>query len=208
MQAGATTCLLREDTAGYWNPAAFLDGSQVAPIRVAAYYFGVTDGSVRNLPAGLQMVAGDAHATSAAANPRVTWACGHAGTTPVTDHPYDCRPYAGRVTARIEFPSCWNGKGLGPSTLAYPSNGKCSRTFRNVIPRLSYRVRWRIQDPCLGLVPCTPEYTPDSNIKLSLSSGPYYTMHADFWNTWNQPKLDALVKSCLNAHVACGELTS
>jgi serine protease len=37
------------------------------------------------------------------------------------------------------------------------------------------------------------------------SNGVFYTMHTDFWNTWDQPKLDQLVADCLNAHVACGK---
>jgi fibronectin type 3 domain-containing protein len=33
-------------------------------------------------------------------------------------------------------------------------------------------------------------------------------MHADFWNTWDQAKLDELVSSCLNAHIDCGKVAS
>ena len=31
--------------------------------------------------------------------------------------------------------------------------------------------------------------------------------HADFWNTWQQASLEALVKKCLNAGVLCGTQT-
>jgi hypothetical protein len=68
-----------------------------------------------------------------------------------------------------------------------------------------YRVSWAVQDPCLGTVPCTADLAPDLNIKFHLSSGPYYTMHADLWNTWNQATLNDLVTNCLNAHISCGE---
>ena len=47
----------------------------------------------------------------------------------------------------------------------------------------------------------------DANIKMTLSSGAYYSFHADLWNTWTQSRLDSLVDSCL-AHVKCGELRS
>jgi len=33
---------------------------------------------------------------------------------------------------------------------------------------------------------------------ITLSSGAPGTMHADFWNTWDQAKLAALIKSCIN----------
>ena len=205
MRAGSTTCGLVEDTAGYWNPTAYLNGVQLTPIRVAAYYFGVASATVKKMPAGLQMLAGNKDATSGAINPKVLWGCGRDGT-PLRNHPFDCTPYIGtRVTAKVEFPSCWNGKNTRSTSVSYPSSGKCPRTFQYRIPQVSYRVRWRIVDPCVGAVPCTPDDAPDANIKLTLSSGPYYTMHADFWNTWNQAKLDQLVTTCLNAHVACGE---
>jgi hypothetical protein len=47
---------------------------------------------------------------------------------------------------------------------------------------------------------------PDWTIALTLSSGPYYTLHADFWNTWQQERLDQLVRDCLAAGVHCGSV--
>jgi hypothetical protein len=47
---------------------------------------------------------------------------------------------------------------------------------------------------------------PAGGLALSLSSGPYFTMHSDFWNTWQQPRLDQLVTECLNADVRCGSV--
>jgi hypothetical protein len=41
---------------------------------------------------------------------------------------------------------------------------------------------------------------------MTLSSGPYYTMHADFWNTWQQDALDALVDRCVRGREACGNI--
>jgi hypothetical protein len=45
---------------------------------------------------------------------------------------------------------------------------------------------------------------PLENLRFTLASGPYYTRHADFWNTWQQGALDAHVSKCLRAHHACG----
>jgi hypothetical protein len=39
---------------------------------------------------------------------------------------------------------------------------------------------------------------------ITLSSGPTYTEHGDFWNTWQQPTLNDLVANCLNKGVNCG----
>jgi hypothetical protein len=34
-------------------------------------------------------------------------------------------------------------------------------------------------------------------------SGPYYTMHADFWNTWVQSRLETLTDNCIRASKDC-----
>ncbi len=49
-----------------------------------------------------------------------------------------------------------------------------------------------------------PRPTPTARVALTLSSGPYWTYHADFWNTWQQARLDQLVSECLVARVHCG----
>jgi hypothetical protein len=46
---------------------------------------------------------------------------------------------------------------------------------------------------------------PDSS-RITLSFGPYYTVHGDFWNAWDQAKLADLVERCLNASTDCGTL--
>lgn len=38
-----------------------------------------------------------------------------------------------------------------------------------------------------------------------LSSGAPDTLHADFWNTWQQGALERLVTDCLNGGIGCGK---
>lgn len=214
MVAAGTTCLLRDDKAGYWAPTATLNGVRVVPKAVHAYYFGVQELTVESFPPDLQMLAGSKDSTSGAENVRVGWFCG-TERSPIASHPYDCRPYAGQrsvdgVVARVNFPSCWDGlTPARPFNTAYPTGrGICPEGYPHVIPAISLRFHFGFMDPCAGATPCTPLDAPDTNIKLSLSSGPYYTFHADFWNTWTQSRLDSLVDVCLNEHVNCGELRS
>src|SRR5439155_13242840 len=87
-------------------------------------------------------------------------------------------------------------------------DGTCPAGFDHRIVTLSYRVHFGIEDPCVGVTPCDPTDAPAENIQLSLSSGSYWTLHADFWNTWKQDALDGLVESCANAHVDCGKSES
>ena len=60
----------------------------------------------------------------------------------------------------------------------------------------------RTPGPGAGHYPCAPDSSGEK-VRLTLSSGPYYTLHADFWNTWIQAKLNQLVETCLNQHVRC-----
>ena len=115
--------------------------------------------------------------------------------------PYDCRPWAqygfvDGIVASIDFPSCWDGIGLRPEDVTYPEGGACPPGFGNVIPRLSERVHYGVMNP-LGI---------DGTLAFQLSSGPPYSMHADFWNTWQQERLDQLVADCLVANVHCGSV--
>jgi hypothetical protein len=213
MADASSTCEDWDDTAAYWSPTGYLNGVQLTPVRQRIYYFGETGRSVQTIPAGLKMIAGNHDATSAAENPVVSWNCG--GSTPSAGHPYDCTPYRGTgnqtidgVVGYVDFPQCWDGVHLDSpdhvSHMAYETASGCPAGDPVYLPRLRLRVHFGIWDPCAGARPCGPA-DPDTNVALSLSSGPYYTLHADFWNTWRQPALDALVAECLNGHVACGE---
>jgi hypothetical protein len=202
MRAGATTCRLLQDKAGYWNPAGYLLGKRLRPERISLYYSGLKFGRVETIPPGLQMIAGDHDATSAAQNQHAAWFCGARGT-PLSRHPYNCARYENShgVTGVVTFPTCWDGTGIRFDDVRYADHG-CPARFRHHIPRLIYQIHFGIEDPCAGHRPCAPEGS-GRNVKLTLSSGSYYTLHADFWNTWMQDKLNQLVQRCINAHVKC-----
>jgi len=200
---GDTTCRIPSDTAGYWAPTPSLSGKQLRPPVMRIYYFGDPSGQVETIPPGLQMIGGNKEATSPAENPHVRWYCGQikGQRTPLMDAPYDCWPwkkfgFVDGVIALIEMPSCWNGVGLTPEDVSYPIDRQCPPEFPHVLPRLSERIHMGIMNP----------RNADGTVALTLSSGAFYTMHADFWNTWQQERLDRLVQECLAAAVHCGSV--
>ena len=86
----------------------------------------------------------------------------------------------------IKFPSCWDGVRADSadhiSHMAESTREGCPTSHPTRVPALTIVVRYPVQI-------------------LSghrLSSGALSTMHADFWNTWNQPVLESLVARCLN----------
>jgi hypothetical protein len=51
------------------------------------------------------------------------------------------------------------------------------------------------------------KYATNDGKAVTLASGGTYSMHADFFNAWNQTELTNLVNKCLNAHVLCDRPT-
>lgn len=91
----------------------------------------------------------------------------------------------------VGFPSCWDGFRLdSPDHRSHMSglrDGKvCPASHPVQLPHITevFRYPMRISGG-------------------RLSSGDFSTGHADFWNTWDQPALMALVDRCLNADIIC-----
>lgn len=205
MSAAATTCGTAADSAAYWTPTLVRNGIAVRPAgsyagrstRQQIYYRdnAVNAGTpVEPFPADLRMIAGNSRATSAAGNPQLGrelyWGCSGNTESGKPTAPVDCP--SGIVTLHIGFPSCWNGvlsHRDDTANMAYPSGGRCPSAFPRLLPRLIERFEYPVGTSSAG---------------LTLSSGPSWTVHADFWNTWQQPALAGLVERCLNLDTDCG----
>jgi Domain of unknown function (DUF1996) len=187
-----TTCQDRKDTSGYWEPEPLYKGHVIHAAKLLAYYYGGPD--TISPPFGLKMMAGNAKARHPLPKSIIAWSCGNgSGTTsPRMTHPYNCNTTPGVVNPRgvtgiVIFPSCWNGKRLGPMDVMYPVNDVCPSGTK-LIPQLQERFQFSIMD----------------GTKLSFVTGAYYTFHADFFQTWRRLRLPALVKSCLKTPRNCG----
>jgi hypothetical protein len=204
MSKAGSRCVIRGDRSGYWAPAGFLDDIRLPGMEVHTYYTNMyAHDEVRPVPPGLRMIGGSARAQSEAENPHVFWSCG--ATSPKRPHPYECSGFGDRhVVGGIDFPSCWDGTGTGMDDVAYPATPgqPCPSEFPVELPLLSLRVVYGTGDPCAGTIPCGP-WDPDVDVHLRLASGPYYTLHADFWNFWAPAGFGDLLEHCLNAHVDC-----
>ncbi len=148
----------------------------------------------------------------------MSWFCGE--RSPVRPWPYDCRPYQtpkeDGVRAVIAMPFCWDGANLDSpdhvSHVIYPrpndrtphtNPAPCPASHPVNIPSISIRAHFPFKDPCAGQTPCGPD-SGGRNVRFRLSSGPYYTLHADFWNAWIQRRLAELHRKCILAQRECG----
>ena len=139
------------------------------------------------------MVAGNAHATTPSQNPdlgeEIYWGCSDNSVGGKPTAPPACA--SGIVSLHVGFPNCWDGVLThvdDTAHLRHPVGYRCPAGFSHALPRLILRT----------------EYPVGHGGRITLSSGPTFTAHGDFWNTWDQEKLAALVDRCLNAGRDCG----
>ena len=193
--SGETTCEQRLDTASYWTPV-LLDPEfePIEPLMATAYYRvaeGVDPGVVVPYPADFMAVAGDHTAIEPQPLSVVAWSCDTGSVRSAT--PPDCT--AGTtLRLMITFEDCWDGEHLRSPIVseparhvAYSAAGACPDTHPVHIPQLQLAVMF-------------PAIPPED---LSLSSGSILSGHADFWNAWQQDKLEREVTSCLHLNLPC-----
>lgn len=196
LRVAPTTCEQRADTAAYWTPALIdAAGQPVAPIRAVAYYRAGPDvdpADVVPYPPGLMMVAGDHTAIDPQPVSLVAWSCGSGGAR--ASEPPEC---AGTDSLRmlVTFPDCWNGVDVRSPIVpeparhvAYSVGGACPSEHPVHIPQLQFAVDWPV---------------PTSTTELALSSGDIHSGHADFWNGWDQAKLEREVAACIGRDLPC-----
>ena len=192
--AAETTCDQKLDTASYWAPLLVTaNGDVVSAARMVAYYRagpGVDPERVVAPPAGLQVVAGRADATIDDPQPQtvVSWSCGDGVARQV--HPPDCRGI-GDLRLNVVFPDCWDGLNVVPLPIGrhvvYSTAGECPASHPVYITQVT-------------LAFDHPAVDPEG---LALSSGSIFGGHADFWNAWDQQKLERETRQCINRNLAC-----
>lgn len=204
LKGASTSCSNPDDTAAYWFPTVRRGDKPLEIRNVTAYYY---SGSAERprlavptepFPPDLRLVAGrrDGSGTE-----HVFWDCGDNSNrkgkygTPSEARCDLASPEPGvprrHVALRVKFrfPDCWDGvlndhRRSGASTadyaddgsvanhLAYSSpDGTCPEDHPRKLPTLALHVHF--------------DYSGRGE-DVTLSSGDFDTLHADFWNTWVQ----------------------
>jgi Domain of unknown function (DUF1996) len=197
------------DHSAYWIPSLYkknADGSFTLvrdPNQLIFIYYRRPGGSmgpkVQPFPIGLEMVAGNARATSGQSPSVMFWDCGGGGPQ-YSSIPQCPSGYSTSLHAEIIFPSCWNGTQLDSpdhmSNMAYanPNTGACPADHPISLPEVDLSISY--YDIAGGA-----QYELSSQL-ASPSHSPY-TMHGDFFAAWNPRVQNALVGACLNAGRGC-----
>jgi len=187
-----TSCNQRLDTASYWSPTLIgADGNRIPAEGMTAYYRpgqGVEPTDVVPYPPGFMMVAGTSSADEPQGQDVIAWSCGSGAIR--GDTPPEC-PSDATLRLWITFPDCWDESrltSLGSGAHVRYSDDGCPESHPIALPQLQMAI----------------DYPPVDPEGLALSSGSIHSAHADFWNTWDQDKLEREVSSCINRDLVCG----
>ncbi len=155
----------------------------------------------------------------------VSWSCSNTSTkstregfkfrTPEEANCATARPIAGQannpnavaLTVVVKFPTCWDGQ-LNNHTVA----GNTADFVGDPSSTITQHVAYRVGNQCpVGFPVKIPELRYVSswsykgngrNIQVSsgmgTGAGKGYTWHADFWNTWPEDSMQAMVSTCIN----------
>jgi hypothetical protein len=210
LRRASTTCRPRTDRAAYWVPTLYRNGREVRPAKAQLYYVVHGYRQLRAFPAGLRMVAGDAHAGGPQSSRVAYWDCaGGAGvrSKPSAAPPARCGTVSGEVLVRrkgekklrpmtirskthlelrVNFPDCWDGKRLDSrdhgSHMTYSRDYVCPRSHPVKVPLIQLMIRYPLV----------------SGKGVTLASGGRFSAHADFFNAWDELALTRLVDDCFH----------
>lgn len=218
---GATTCSTTADASAYWTPVVYQNGTALSPQRTLIYWRApaTSASSVKTMPQGITMIAGNEAAQAPQSDKVVNWTCtptrqgtvagtgsavGAAVQRPTaSDAPHDCA--SGYLRLIITFPNCWDGHTLNgmtrqnvvyETTAASGTATACPASHPVQIPQIVLHVT----------------YPTASGAAITLSTGPRtqgppITGHADFMNGWNESTLTADVSACVATQTRCGRVT-
>jgi hypothetical protein len=196
LRRSPTTCQAGADTAAYWAPALYVDGEEVEPTLMNAYYRpgpGVEPEAVQAHPAGLAIIAGDPTATTPQPLNVVGW---HCGASPVLSAEPPTCAHATPLALRVTFPDCWDGERLDSddhrSHMALSREGRCPASHPVAVPQLVVDIHYPVSGAAT----------------VALASGTAHSAHADFFNGWDQEALEREVAACINRSLVCGVVSN
>lgn len=198
MTGAGTTCTAVSDTAAYWAPTLInASGVAVKALTAFGYYRNrpVNYGQTVPFPPDLRVIAGG-EGTGLDVS---WWNCFNDDSETVKlPAPPLCTGSGNYLVGHVLFPNCWDGVSTDSadhrSHVVHPAGtgpNACPSSHPVKVPQLRFFQRYPVGSGGPGWV---------------LSDGST-RIHADFWNTWQQPRLEQFVRDCLNLGVNCGQVT-
>jgi hypothetical protein len=211
LERGSTTCAIKADRAAYWVPSLFQNGKEIRPDKAQAYYVLRGYGQMHPFPAGLKVVAGNAHAIGPQPLRVTYWDCGASAVrTRISSTVPRCGVFRARLKGffqpcpsckarplgvrtvktflelHVDFPDCWDGRRLDSpdhaSHMAYSRDYVCPASHPVKVPLIRLNIRYPISD----------------TTGVAVASGTEFSGHADFFNAWDERTLARIVDACFH----------
>lgn len=197
---GSTSCTTTADSSAYWTPVLYQNGSALTPTSTLIYWRAPVgaQSSVKTIPAGLTMIAGNESALAPQGKQTIGWTCSGTAKVKLSDSPQDCES-ASMLRLVITFPNCWDGHTLdgAKQTNVVMMTGKtCPSSHPAQIPQIVFHANY----PTPSAAGLTLSVGPSTQ-------GPITTEHADFMNGWNEPVLTSDVNACVVTGTRCGPVS-
>ena len=190
---GVTSTCAKSDRSSYWVPSLYRNGGQIKPSSFIAYYENRLPDTtkIEAFPPGFKLVFGNKNATSAGqVDAHIVWACSDGSQLGAKEPPASCS--TGVIQERFMWPYCWDGKtnadGSATGHVGFAPGGTCPASNPHGLPTLRLNIYYPVGT---------------TTGALTLASGSVYSIHADFFNAWDQTTLQTLVDTCLNGHTSC-----
>ena len=193
----------------YWVPSMIdtLDGTPIRPTESHFYYktgyYGVVPSTVRAIPPGLRMIAGDARndrPTAQFARPISSYHCD--GVNAPAGSGIPACPVGSEIWQHVVFPQCWDGVNLDSpdhkSHMAYPEGRGCPASHPVALPEITMNVIY----PVRAGTSTTRWRLSSDNYSTSLPGG--YSGHGDWFNGWRPEIMQSLITNCSNTGRDCG----
>jgi hypothetical protein len=186
LQAGCTNAENPNDLSAYWTPTLlYKNGDSYDPVpvmRFSAYYSLGDNKAEVPIPQNLQMVAGDASATTADAMPAEAhseWFCEGGGGAMADKNGFPSSTCDTHLQQLLYFPNCVNTDTLEIGYKAgLPGNYKACPAGMKAMPQLRFSIRYDLRkvlpDGWSGTAP------------LQLACGNAFCSHGDFINGWTE----------------------
>lgn len=210
--SGASTCAGGiANRSSYWVPTLIdtADGTPIRPDSMMVYYkSGLVDGaSIRALPPGLRMIAGDPAGKGPGNGGVARFKCvgGPNNQNDKYGTTFGNCDVGAELISEVMFPQCWDGVNLDSpdhmSHMAYPwsptGNHACPATHPVALPAITFNVHYAVR-------------SKDAPLRWKLSSDTYdkslpggYSSHGDWFNGWKSDISEAWAKNCIQGKKDC-----
>ncbi|KAI7543075.1 hypothetical protein KC331_g7603 [Hortaea werneckii] len=200
LRQGCTNAENPNDLSVYWVPTLlYQSGDSWEPVPVARFsaYYGLGDTPAEiPIPEDLQMVAGDASATSMEempTEPNIEWFCEYDDTSSWDENGFPSEGCSTHLQQLLYFPNCVNTDTL---ETAYkdgkPGSYHDCPSGMQAMPQLRFSIRYEMRDVLSdGWSGTAP---------LKLASGNAYSSHGDFINGWTTEGGQGLVDATSEKH--------